>query len=89
MVSAGFSPCMHIIRPETMGRRLASAKSLAKSRQKSHRESRLEILGETLRKTLGETFHARQGSPQSLGSDYMQNSPQDSPSIVFLRGQFF
>ena len=34
--------------------------------------------------SLGKTFRARQASPQSLGSDYMHSSPQDS-----LRNSFF
>ena len=63
---------MHIIRSETLRRRLASGKSLAKCLAKS--------LGESL----GKTFRARQASPQSLGSDYMHSSPQDS-----LRDSFF
>ena len=46
---------LHIIRSETLGRRLASAESLAKS------------LAESLAETLGETFRARQVSPQSVG----------------------
>ena len=59
---------MHIIRSDTLGRRLASSKSLSKS----------------LAEILGETFRARQASPQSIGSDYMHDSPQDS-----LRDSFF
>ena len=45
---------------------------------------RSETLGETFGETLGDTFRTRQASPQSLGSDYMQSSPQDS-----LRDSFF
>ena len=67
---------VHIIRSEPLERRLASAKSLAKSLA--------ETLGKTSGETLGETFRACQASPQSLGSDYMQGSPQDS-----LRDSFF
>ena len=71
---------MHIIRSETLGRLLASAKSLAKSLAES--------LTETFFGTLGETFRARQASPQSLGSDYMHGSPQDSlRDSFFLRGK--
>ena len=61
---------MHIIRSETVERRLASVKSLAMSHAKS--------LTESLGKTLGETFRVRQASPQSLVTDYMHGSPQDS-----------
>ena len=79
---------MHIIRSETLGKRLASAKSLTKdlaaSLTKSLAETLSEILGETFDETLGETFCARQASPQNLGSDYMNGSPQDS-----LRDSFF
>ena len=91
---------MKIIRSETLGRRLASAKSLDKSLANSltkslaetlsetlgetFGETLYEILGETFGETLGETLHARQASPQSLGSDYMHGSPQDS-----LRNSFF
>ena len=69
-----------MIRSETLGRRLASAKSLAKSLV----EALSETLGETFGEILGETFRARQASPQSLRSDYMHGSPQDS-----LRDSFF
>ena len=79
---------MHIIWSETLGRRLASAKSLAKSLAesltKSLAESLGESLGQTFGKTLGEVFRARRASPQSLGSDYMHSSPQNS-----LRDSFF
>ena len=72
----------HIIRSETLGRRLASAKSLAKSLAKiptkSLAETLSETLGEIFGETLGETFRARQAFPQSVGSDYMHGSPQDS-----------
>ena len=34
--------------------------------------------------TLGETFHSRQASPQSLGSDYMRRCPQDSRRDSFF-----
>ena len=57
---------MHIIWSETLGRRLASAKSLVKSLGWT--------LCETLGKILGETIRARQASPQRLGSDYMHSS---------------
>ena len=91
---------MHIIRSETLGRRLASTKSLAKSLTESLTKSPAasltkslaesltknlaETLGETFSEILGETFRARQASPQSLGSDYMYGFPQDS-----LRDSFF
>ena len=79
---------MHIIWSETLGRRLASAKSLAKSLAESLTKNLAETLGETfgetLSETLAETFRARQASPQSLGSDYMHGSRQDS-----LRDSFF
>ena len=64
--------------------RQSLAKSLAKSLTESLGESLGQTLGETLGKTLGETSRARQASPQSLGSDYMHGSPQDS-----LRDSFF
>ena len=67
-----------------MRRRLASLKSLAKSLAESLTKSLAETLSETLGKTFGETFRTRQASPQSLGSDYMHGSPQDS-----LRDSFF
>ena len=63
---------MHIIRFQTLRRCLASAKSLTQN------------LAETLGETFGETSRAHQASPQSLGSDYMHGSPQDS-----LRNPFF
>ena len=82
---------MHIIRSETLGRRLAGAKSLVKSLAesltKSLAETLSETLGETFSKTLGETFRSRQAAPQSLGSDYMHGSLQDSARLVFLRGK--
>ena len=52
-----------------------------KSRQEICRESHQEF-GETL----GGTFRARQASPQSLGSDYMHGSPQDSLGDSFFDG---
>ena len=75
---------VHIIRSETLGRRLASVKGLAESLTKSLAETLSETLGENFGETLGETFDARQAAPQSLGSDYMHGSPQDS-----LRDSFF
>ena len=39
---------------------------------------------QNLGKTLGKTFRARQASPQSLRSDYMHGSPQDSPRDSFF-----
>ena len=79
---------MHIIRSETLGRRLANAKSLAKSLAESLTKSLAETLSETLGKTfgetLGETFRARLASLQSFGSNYMHGSPQD-----FLQNSFF
>ena len=69
---------MRIIRSETLGRRSANAKSLAKILA--------ERLTKSLAETLDETFHARQAFPQSLGSDCMHGSPQDSPRLAFLRG---
>ena len=68
---------MHIIRSETLRRRLASAKSLAS-------KSLTDSLTKSLAETVGQTFRARQASPQSLKSDYMPGSPQDS-----LRDSFF
>ena len=42
---------------------------------------------ESQAETLDETFRARQASPQSLGSNYMHGSPQDSlRDLFFLRG---
>ena len=67
---------MHMIWSETLGRRLVTPKSLA--------NSRAESLTKSLAETLGETFRARQASPQSLGSDYMHGSSQDA-----LRDPFF
>ena len=58
--------------------------SLAESLTKSLAETLFETLGETFGETLGETFRASQASRQSLGSDYMHGSPQDS-----LRDSFF
>ena len=83
---------MHIIRSETLGRRLASAKSLAKSLAESLTKSLAETISETLDETfgetLGDTFRARQAPPQSLGSDYMHGSTQDSlRDSFFLRGE--
>ena len=64
-----------------------SAKRLAKS-LKSLAETLSETLGETFGETLDETFRARQVSPQSLGSDYIHGSPQDSLRDSFLlRGE--
>ena len=72
---------MHIIRSEPLGRRLACVKSLAKSLA--------ETLSETFGETLGETFRALQASPQSLGSDDMHGSPQDSlRDSVFYAGEW-
>ena len=60
---------MHIIRSETLRRRLAGAKShaksLAESVTNSLAETHSETLGETFGETLGETFRARQASPQN------------------------
>ena len=62
---------MHIIRTESLGKHLASVKSLAKS------------LTESLGESLG-------WSPQSLGSDYMHGSLQDSlrDSFFYAGGQY-
>ena len=52
-----------------------------KSRQESHQESSRDSLWDSrwnFGETLCETFRALQASPQSLGSDYMHGSPQDS-----------
>ena len=79
---------VHIIRSKTLGRRLTSAtslaKSLAESLTKSVAKTLSETIGETFGETLGKTFHPLQASPQSLGSDYMHGSPQDS-----FRDSFF
>ena len=85
---------MHIIRSETLRRCLASAKSFAKSLAESLTKSLDEIfsetLGETFGETLGETFRVRHASSQSLGSDYMHGSSQDSPRLFFFtRGGSF
>ena len=53
-------------------------------RKKRVSESLAESLADTFSETLGETFRARRASPQTLGSDYMHGSPQDS-----LRDSFF
>ena len=63
---------MHIIRSETLERRLGGAQSLAKSLAesltKSLAESLSKTLSETFGKTLGETFRARQ-APRQAESD--------------------
>ena len=54
--------------------------SLGEGLAKSRAYNPIRYSGETL----GKTFRARQASLQSLGSDYMHGSPQDS-----LRDSFF
>ena len=66
---------MHIIRSETLGRRLVSAKSLATSLAESLTKRLAETVGETFIETLSETFRARRASSQSLGLDYIHGSP--------------
>ena len=71
-------------------RRLANAKSRAKCLAESFTKSLAETLSETRGEALGETFRACQAFPQSLGSDYMHGSPQDSlRDSFFLRGWFY
>ena len=67
---------MHIIRPEPLGRRLASTKSLAKS------------LAENLTKSLAETCwnFCRDSWPESRIVLYAWLSARLSPRLVFLRG---
>ena len=65
-------------------RRKRFSQSLAKSHVYNPIRDSGETLAESLGETLGESFRARQASPQSLGSDYMHGSPELSSRIVFF-----
>ena len=69
---------MHIIRSETLGRRLASVKSLAQNLAKIH--------SETLGETFGETSRSPSVSPECRMGWYAWLSARLSSRLVFLRG---
>ena len=81
---------MRIIRSETPGRRLASAKNLAKSLPESLTKSvdktLSETLGETFGETLGETFRARQASPKVSDRIICMALRKTLSETRFLRG---
>ena len=84
---------MHIIRSETLGRCLASAKSLAKRLAEGLTKSLGETLSESLGEPFGDSWRDFSRSP-SISSEsriglYARLSTRLSPKPVFLRGYSF